>query len=85
MHRTLTRALAAGLLAVTALSGTYVLGASSAGAAAPRVKAVDVAKGHATRAMWHGLTVGQVIVCPKGMDVVVDEAIIPGRTWAACM
>jgi hypothetical protein len=85
MKRTITRTLAATLLAVGALSGTYALGASSATADAPRVKAVDVARGHAERATWHGFTVGQVIVCPKGMTVSVDETRVKGRTWAACM
>ena len=58
---------------------------TAASAAPAHVRGVDVAKGDARRAMWKGFTVGEVIVCPKGMTVSVDEGTLPGRTWAACM
>lgn len=34
---------------------------------------------------WQGFPVGEVIVCPKGWDVSVDDADKPGWTFAACM
>lgn len=35
-------------------------------------------------ATWEGFRVGEVILCPKGWDVSVDDAD-DGQTWAACM
>lgn len=42
------------------------------------------AHGDADRATWEGFTVGQVIVCPDGWTVSIDDAD-HGQQWAACM
>lgn len=34
---------------------------------------------------WHGFTVGEVIICPKGWTVSIDDGDTTGQTWAACM
>lgn len=35
-------------------------------------------------ATWEGFRVGEVILCPKGWDVSIDDAE-DGQQWAACM